>query len=383
MADQGPLQGVRVIEFAGLGAAPFAAMLLADLGADVVRIDRIGRLAAPFPEPEKDVLGRNRRSIGLDLKTEGAAEVMLRLLEATDALIEGFRPGVMERLGLGPQEVMARNPAIIYARMTGWGQQGPLAASPGHDINYIALSGLLGSIGEAGRSPLPPLNLAGDFGGGGMLVALGIVSALLAARQSGEGRVIDAAMVDGSALLMALMHGMKAMGLWQAGRGVNLFDGGAPFYRTYQTLDRKYVAVGALEPQFYRALLSGLGLAGEIEAGEQMNRALWPATGERFADVFRQATRKQWVERLGGGDACLSPVLDLDEAPADPHLKARNTFVEAFGVLQPAPAPRFGGRAPVKPSKPPLAGEQTDEILKEAGYPAADIRKLREQKVIG
>src|SRR5215471_4654270 len=319
--NMGPLQGVRVIEIASLAPAPFGCMILTDLGADVLRVDRAER-CGPQARSPLDPLSRGRRSIGLNLKDAAGVDLLLRLAEDADVLVEGFRPGVAERLGFGPDVCAQRNPRLIFARMTGWGQDGPLAPTAGHDIDYIAISGALGPIGRAGEAPVPPINFIGDFGGGGMLMALGILAALVERASSGLGQVVDAAMVDGSALLTSFLYGMRASGAWQDQRGSNLLDGGAPFYDTYATADGEYMAVGALEPQFYAALLHGLGLS---DAGlpEQHDRDGWPLLRQRFAETFASRTRAEWERVFAGTDACVAPVLSFAEAPAHPHAQSR------------------------------------------------------------
>jgi alpha-methylacyl-CoA racemase len=371
----GPLDGIRVIEVASLAPGPFGCMVLADLGAEVIQVARADRCGPQAPPPA-DPLARGRRSIGVDLKAAAGLEVLLRLTDAADVLVEGFRPGVAERLGFGPQVCAARNPRLIYARMTGWGQRGPLAPVAGHDIDYIAISGALDPIGRAGQRPVPPLNLVGDFGGGGMLLALGVLAALVERARSGLGQVIDAAMVDGSALLTSFLYGLRATGGWQDERGSNLLDGGAPFYDTYQTADGRYVAVGALEPQFYAALLAGLGLA---DAGlpAQYDRAGWPLLRQRFTEAFARRSRDEWAEAFAGTDACVAPVLGLAEAPGHPHAVVREAFIEVGGLTQPAPAPRFSRSAPRLPAPPPRPGADTDAILAELGCDAAEIAALR------
>jgi alpha-methylacyl-CoA racemase len=376
----GPLHGVKVLEIAGLAAAPLGCTILADLGADVLRVDRVGGRGTP-----RDPLSRSRRSIALDLKTADGLEILLRLAGSHDVLVEAFRPGVAERLGFGPAVCAERNPRLIYARMTGWGQHGPLALTAGHDIDYIAISGALSLVGRAGERPVPPLNLVGDFGGGGMLLAIGVLAALVERERSGQGQVIDAAMVDGSALLTAIFHGFSVLGRWRDQRGTNLIDGGAPFYDTYQTADG-YLAVGALEPQFYAALLDGLGLAGAARAGtlpDRDDRSCWPALRERFASVIAARTTAEWTEIFAGTDACVAPVLSLAEAVKHPHNQARATFTEVGGLTQPAPAPRFS-RTPADPPQPPPAiGQSTDEILTALGYTPAEITTLRGRGVAG
>jgi alpha-methylacyl-CoA racemase len=377
----GPLSGVRVIEIASLAPAPFGCMVLADLGAEVLRVDRAERCGPRAPQPT-DPLGRGRRSIGLNLKDPAAVDVLLQLTENADVLVEGFRPGVAERLGFGPQACAERNPGLIFARMTGWGQDGPLAATAGHDIDYIAISGALSTVGRPGQSPVPPVNLLGDFGGGGMLLAVGILAALVERASSGLGQVVDAAMVDGSALLTSFIYGMRASGSWLDQRGSNLLDGGAPFYDTYATADGGFVAVGALEPQFYAALLHGLGLT---EAGlpDQHDRTGWPVLRKRFAEVFASRTSADWEQVFAGTDACVSPVLNLAEAPAHPHAVARNAFVTVGGVTQPAPAPRFGRTEAAEPAAPPRPGADTDAILAGLGWSPAEVADLRARGVVG
>jgi alpha-methylacyl-CoA racemase len=377
----GPLSGVRVIEIASLAPAPFGCMILADLGADVLRVDRAERCGPRAPQP-RDPLSRGRRSIGLNLKDPVAVDLLLRLTDDADVLVEGFRPGVAERLGFGPQTCANRNPALVFARMTGWGQDGPLAATAGHDIDYIAISGALSIVGRAGQAPVPPVNLLGDFGGGGMLLALGILAALVERGHTGQGQVIDAAMVDGSALLTSFLYGMRAAGSWQDQRGSNLLDGGAPFYDTYATSDGEYVAVGALEPQFYAALLRGLDLA---DAGlpDQHDRAGWPELRRRFAETFAQRSRADWEQVFAGTDACVSPVLSLAEAPAHPHAIARSSFVAVGDVTQPAPAPRFGRTPAGPPAAPPRPGADTDAVLADLGLSGADVADLRSRGVVG
>ena len=369
----GPLAGVSVVELAGIGPAPFATMVLADLGADVVRVDRAdgGTGFARF-----DVLNRGRRSIALDLKHPDGVEVVLRLAAGSDALVEGFRPGVTERLGVGPEPCLARNPRLVYGRMTGWGQDGPYATEAGHDITYAAVAGALAHIGRAGQPPTPPLNLVADFGGGGMVLALGVVAAVLSARQTGTGQVVDAAMVDGVALLMAPFFMAMRTGYFTPERGTNLLDSGAPFYDSYPCADGRYVAVGALEPQFYAALLSGLGVD-PAELGDQHDRAGWPAMRERFAATFRTRARDEWVAHFAGRDACVASVNTTEEALADTHLAARGTVVEVDGVVQPAPAPRFGGTPAALDRPPPGVGEHTGEILAGLGYDDDAVAALR------
>ncbi|HWW52528.1 MAG TPA: CaiB/BaiF CoA-transferase family protein [Acidimicrobiales bacterium] len=377
-ARSGPLAGVKVIELAGIGPVPFTGMLLADLGADVVRVDRAGVVrgteTVPFQLAD-DLMSRTRRSIGVDLKHPDGVEAVLRLVESADALVEGFRPGVVERLGVGPDACLARNPRLVYGRMTGWGQDGPLAGAAGHDINYIALAGVLDRIGRAGQPPTPPLNLIGDFGGGAMLLAYGMACALLHAWRTGEGQVVDAAMVEGASLLMIPFFGGRDGG-YNTARGTNLLDSGAPFYETYETADGKWIAIGAMEPKFYATLLELLGLAGE-DLPAQMDRQGWATVKARFSAVFRTRTRAEWSALLEGTDACFAPVLGLEEVEQHPQHRARGTFVDVEGRLQPAPAPRFGQTKPSSPLPPPGPGQDTDQVLAEIGLTSADIAKLR------
>ena len=378
----GPLSGVKVVEIAGIGPGPFAAMMLADMGADVIRVDRAQAVMGGDPErPSLDLLNRGRRSVGVDLKNTDGVETVLRLVEAADALIEGFRPGVAERLGIGPDECLARNRRLIYGRMTGWGQDGPYASTAGHDINYIALAGALDPIGRSGEAPVPPLNLVGDFGGGGMLLAYGVVCALLEAQRSGEGQVVDAAMVDGAAVLMTMFHGLSATGFWTEERGTNLLDTGAHFYDVYECADGKYVSIGSIEPQFYAELIKLSGLEGE-QLPHQMDRSQWPALKERLAAVFKTKTRGEWCSIMEGSDVCFAPVLSLSEAPQHPHNQHRGTFTEVAGVVQPAPAPRFSRTAGAVQRPPAFAGQHTDEALADWGFEPAEIAKLREAGAI-
>jgi alpha-methylacyl-CoA racemase len=375
----GPLSGIKILEIAGIGPGPFAAMVLSDMGAEVLRVDRSQAVRGFDPsKPPVDVLNRGRRSIGVDLKNPDGVQAVLRLVESADALIEGFRPGVAERLGIGPEDCHARNPKLVYGRMTGWGQEGPMAHAAGHDINYIALAGALEPIGRAGQPPLPPLNLVGDFGGGGMFLAFGVVCALLEAQRSGEGQVVDAAMVDGAAILMSMFHGFTAMGMWTEERGTNLLDTGAHFYEVYETADGKYVSIGSIEPQFYAELLRLTGLTDDPDLQGQMNRANWPKLKERLAEVFKGKTRDEWVAIMEGTDVCFAPVLSIKEAPQHPHNVARQTFVEVGGITQPAPAPRFS-RTPGAVARPAShAGQHTDEALADWGFGSDEIAKLRE-----
>jgi alpha-methylacyl-CoA racemase len=374
----GPLKGYRVVELAGIGPGPFAGMMLADMGAEVLRVDRAAAVRDGASPPLADVLGRGRRSVGVDLKHPDGRQTVLRLVESADALIEGFRPGVTERLGLGPQDCMARNPRLVYGRMTGWGQEGPYASAAGHDINYIALSGTLGMIGRKGDAPVPPLNLVGDFGGGGMLLAFGIVCAMLEATRSGQGQVIDAAMVDGAAILAAMMHGFRSTGMWQE-RGTNLLDTGAFFYEVYETADGRYISLGSIEPQFYAQMAALTGLSDEPGGTpEQNDRSSWPSLKLRMADLIKTKTRDEWCALMEGTDACFAPVLDPGEAPSHPHNRHRSTFIDIEGVTQPAPAPRFSRTAPQVERPPARAGQHTDEALADWGFSGGEIAKLRE-----
>ena len=365
----GPLQGVRIIEVAGIGPGPFAAMMLADMGADVVRVDRTSNAMGGDPDaPPADVLARGRRSVAVDLKSPEGVAVLLDLVEQADVLLEGFRPGVAERLGFGPEECAARNPRLVYGRMTGWGQDGPYAPTAGHDINYIALAGVLAHLGRADEKPTPPINLVGDFGGGGMLLAFGVVCALLDAQRSGTGQVVDAAMVDGSALLMTMMWAFSAMGIWSPERGTNMLDTGAHYYDTYECADGGFVSIGSIEPQFYAQLLELTGLEEDYAArGEQLphqnDKARWDEMKERLAAIFRTRTRDEWCAVMEGTDVCFAPVLTMAEATTHPHNVARGTFTEVAGIIQPAPAPRFS-RTPGAVQRPPAhVGQHTVEVL--------------------
>lgn len=373
----GPLHGLRVVELASIGPGPMCAMLLADLGAEVVRIDRLEPSGLGVPvEPRFDVPGRSRRSIALDLKSDAGREAAQRLIASADVLIEGWRPGVAERLGLGPEDCHARHPGLVYGRMTGYGQTGPLAHQAGHDINYIALSGALHAIGTAAGGPVPPLNLVGDYGGGALYLAFGVMAALFERQRSGRGQVVDAAMVDGVGSLLAMFHGLAAGGLWDAGRReANLLDGGAPFYATYETADGQWFAVGALEPKFFAELAERVGLEARF-VERQYDRRLWPEMRERLKGILRSRTRDDWAARLQGCDACATPVLTLAEAAAHPQAQQRQSFVEVDGVMQPAPAPRFGRSRPGAPRPAPVVGQHTRELLAEAGYSEADIATL-------
>jgi len=375
----GPLAGFKIVEMAGIGPAPFCAMMLSDMGAEVIRVDRTHRPndVEFLSKGRQGATMRGRRTLAVDLKEAGAADAMLGIIERADALIEGFRPGVMERLGLGPEICLQRNPKLVYGRVTGWGQEGPLAQAPGHDINYIAITGALSCIGRAGEAPVPPLNLVGDFGGGGMLLAFGIVCALLEARSSGRGQVIDAAMVDGAALLMANIFSRKAAGVWINQRGSNALDGGAHWYGVYECADGKYVSVGAIEPQFYRALLEKCGID-DLALRSQWQREEWPALREKLARIFLTRTRAEWCALLEGSDACFAPVLDMDEAPAHTQNRARSTFVEVDGIAEPAPAPRFSRTVPEIRESQPLFDAEGEAMLERWGVDRGGIQALRD-----
>lgn len=360
---QGPLDGVRIVEFAGIGPGPFCGMLLSDMGADVIRIDRPGN---GKPGRAADVSGRGRRSISLNLKDPADIEVALKLLEKADALIEGFRPGVMERNGLGPDVVLARNPNLVYGRMTGWGQHGALAHSAGHDLNYIAITGALHAMGDKDGRPRPPLNLVGDFGGGALYLAMGLLAGIINVKNGGKGQVIDVAMTDGAASLTTMFWGMKAMGLWTDERESNLLDGGAHFYDTYECADGKWISLGSIEPQFYALLREKAGLT-DPEFDAQMDRSKWPELKQKVMDVIKTKTRDEWCAIMEGTDICFAPVLSMSEAPTYKHNADRKTFIEYEGVMQPAPAPRFSETPCAIQGRPPGLGEHTDEILADWG----------------
>ncbi|WP_079432787.1 CaiB/BaiF CoA-transferase family protein [Zoogloea sp. LCSB751] len=375
----GPLHGVKIVEFAALGPAPMGAMILADLGAEVVRIERKpppnAKPGFEIFDPKLDILNRSRRVVRLDLKKAEGLDAARRLVAGADILIEGFRPGVMERLGLGPDESLAANPRLVYGRMTGWGQYGPLSQSAGHDINYLSLSGALHAIGEAGGKPVVPLNLVADCGGGAMLLVVGVLAALTEARSSGHGQVVDAAMTDGSALLMSMMYTLKAMGQWSQARGTNLLDGGAPFYDTYRCADGKYISIGPIEPQFYALFLHKAGID-DPDFSQQWERSRWPELKTRLATHLQTRSRDAWCALLEGSDACVAPVLDMDEAPEHPHNRARGTFIEVGGVVQPAPAPRFSRSIPAQP-RPPVVDGAGEDVLADWGFTPAEIDGLR------
>ncbi len=380
----GPLAGYRIIEIAGIGPGPFAAMMLADMGAEVIRVERAQSAKGPSPDrPHVDVTLRGRRSIAIDLKHADGVATLLDLVEHADALIEGFRPGVMERLGAGPDECRSRNPRLIYGRMTGWGQHGPYADAAGHDINYISLAGALAHFRRAGQPPTPPLNMVGDFGGGGMFLAFGVVCALLEAQRSGAGQVVDAAMVDGSAVLMTMFWMLKDVGLFdQHAPGSNLLDSGAPFYDAYECSDGTFISIGSIEPQFYAELIRLLELGDDAAFAKQMDTSSWPDLKVRLGDLFKTRTRNEWCELLEMTDVCFAPVLTLTEAAEHPHNVARQTFVEANGKLQPAPAPRFSRTAPVIGSAPAFAGQHSREILEDWGIAKDRVDQLLESGAV-
>jgi len=369
---RGPLHGLKVIELAGIGPGPYAAMLLADMGADVVRVDRPGPPASNVP-PDKDVLRRNRRSIIVDLGHPDGVATVLSMAARADVLLEGFRPGVTERLGLGPAECWAVNPLLVYGRMTGWGQSGPLAPTAGHDIDYIAITGALGAIGKAGEGPVPPVNLVGDFGGGSTFLVIGVLAALWEAARSGRGQVVDAAIVDGASSLTALLHGLLAAGQWTDQRGFNFLDTGAPWYDTYQTADGEWMAVGALEQKFYAEFTRLLGLSDDV-ADFRSDPSKWPQLREAIAQAFSSRTRADWTAVFEDTDACVAPVLSLTEAARHPHLAARDTFIDVGGITQPAPAPRFSRTVPAAPTPPQAIGANTVEVLRDWGI--ADVDRL-------
>lgn len=372
-----------MLEVGGIGPAPFCGMLLADLGADVVRLDRVGPPieGEPLLAGGERVLRRGRRSLAVDLKHPAGAQVVLNLAASADVLLEGFRPRVAERLGIGPDECLARNSRLVYARMTGWGRSGPYADMAGHDINYVALSGALWPTGRRDSPPAPALNLIGDFGGGGMLLAVGLLAALFDAQRSGKGQVVDAAMVDGAALLTTMLHGFRSTGAWRDEREANLLDGGAHFYDVYETADGRYISIGAIEPHFYAELLRLLGLDGD-ELSVQYDRAGWQPAKDRLAEIFRSRSRNEWCEILDGTDVCFAPVLSMEEAPRHPHNVSRQTFIDAFGMIQPAPAPRFSRTAPSLRRPPPHPGEHSREVLADWGFAEGRIDELHDTGVV-
>ena len=374
----GPLTGYRIIEIAGIGPGPFAAMMLADMGAEVIRVERVQAVRGPAPDTAHwDVLLRGRRNIALDLKNPDGVATLLDLVEKADGLIEGFRPGVMERLGIGPAECHARNPKLVYGRMTGWGQDGPYAQAAGHDINYIALAGSLAHFGRGGQTPVPPLNMVGDFGGGGMFLAFGVVCALLEAQRSGQGQVVDTAMVDGAATLMSMFWAMRTIGMFDENApGTNLLDTGAHFYDVYECADGKHISLGSIEPQFYAELMRLTGLAGDAEFAQQMGKSQWPHLKDRLRDVMLGKTRDEWCALMEHTDVCFAPVLTMSEAAQHPHNVARGTFVEVAGATQPAPAPRFSRTVAEVDSPPAHAGQHSRSILADWGFDSARIESL-------
>jgi len=375
----GPLNGIKILEVGGIGPGPFCGMMLSDMGADIIRIERKGGLS--LTEPKYDILTRNRRSISLNLRNPDGVTAFLRMVEQVDALQEGFRPGVMEKLGIGPDVCLKRNPKLVFGRMTGWGQDGFLARAAGHDINYIALSGALHAIGRTGQKPVPPLNLVGDFGGGGMFLAFGMVCALLEAQKSGHGQVVDAAMIDGSATLMAIIYGLHAAGLWSNKPGTNLLDSGAHFYDTYETADGKFVAIGSIESQFYKLLLK-LAEIDDPDFENQLDVKQWPQLKEKLAAVFKTKTRDQWCQIMEGSDVCFAPVLSMSEAPSHPQNEQRKNFTRIDGVLQPAPAPRFSRTEPEIKNPPPTPGQDTVAVLEDFGFSTEEIDGLQSAEVI-
>jgi alpha-methylacyl-CoA racemase len=373
----GALSGVRIVEMAGIGPAPFCGMLLADMGAEVLRIDRLATVDIGIPVPPKyDLLNRNKRSLAVDLKLPEGQSMVLRLIAQADALIEGFRPGVMERLGLGPEPSLKVNARLVYGRMTGWGQYGPLSQAASHDINYIALTGVLSAVGQAGGAPVIPLNLIGDFGGGSLYLAMGILAALISARGTGRGQVVDAGITDGVANLLTMHYGFRQAGEWSIDRGSNLTDGGAPFYDVYRTRDDRYISVGAVEKKFFGELLQRLGIGAE-EFGAQHDRSSWDAQRRRLAEVFASRTQAEWCALLEGTDVCFAPVLDMDECVRHPHNRARRTHIEFEGVMNPAPAPRFSGTPSELRSAPPAPGQHTAQALRDWNFSEREIDALR------
>ena len=369
----GPLKGLQIIEMAGIGPAPFCGMVLSDLGANVIRVDRVTSAGSVS---RQEASNRGKKSIAVDLKTPKGIEIVLNLVAASDAIFEGFRPGVMEKLGLGPDVCLQKNKKIVFGRMTGWGQEGPLAHAAGHDINYISLSGVLATIGRPGSPPVPPLNLIGDYGGGGMLLALGLVAALFETKSSGKGQVIDAAMVDGSALLMTMIYNMRGMGLWKDSLGSNFLDGGAHFYDTYECKDGKYISIASIEPKFYQLLRETTPLEDSI-FDDQLSRESWSEQKKSLKEIFLKKTQQEWCDLMEGTDICFAPVLNMAEAPEHPHNKARDTFIELEGIVQPAPAPRFSRTAPEVYPPPAYVGEHTGEVLKSIGMQDSDIEDLK------
>tara|TARA_R110002072_G_scaffold171703_5_gene325432 strand:- start:16201 stop:17352 length:1152 start_codon:yes stop_codon:yes gene_type:complete len=379
----GPLSSLKILEFAGIGPGPMCAMLLSDMGAEVIRIDRMVKADLGLKrDPKKDVMNRGRRSIAVDLKRPEGVELVLKMIEQADAITEGFRPGVMERLGLGPAVCMTRNKKLVYGRMTGWGQYGPLSQAAGHDINYISLTGALNAVGREGEVPVHPLNLVGDFGGGALYLAMGVLAAIIEAKSSGRGQIVDCAMTDGSASLMSMFYGMKSMGGWSEERGTNAIDTGSHYYNVYETADGKYISIGSIEPKFYQEMLEKTGLVDDDTLADQQDRDNWPDMKARFSEIFKTKSRDQWCQIMEGSDVCFAPVLNMQESIDHPHNIARETFVEVGGVVQPAPAPRFSV-TPSEISKPPsAAGEDTDRVLKDWGFNEEEVASLQGNNVV-
>ena len=379
----GPLSSLKILEFAGIGPGPMCAMLLSDMGAEVIRIDRMVKADLGLKrDPKKDVMNRGRRSIAVDLKRPEGVELVLKMIEQADAITEGFRPGVMERLGLGPAVCMTRNKKLVYGRMTGWGQYGPLSQAAGHDINYISLTGALNAVGREGEVPVHPLNLVGDFGGGALYLAMGVLAAIIEAKSSGRGQIVDCAMTDGSASLMSMFYGMKSMGGWSEERGTNAIDTGSHYYNVYETADGKYISIGSIEPKFYQEMLEKTGLVDDDTLADQQDRDNWPDMKARFSEIFKTKSRDQWCQIMEGSDVCFAPVLNMQESIDHPHNIARETFVEVGGVVQPAPAPRFSV-TPSEISKPPSApGEDTDRVLKDWGFNEEEVASLQGNNVV-
>lgn len=377
----GPLTGIRIVEIAGIGPGPFCGMMLADHGAEVIRVDRPGGQSL-IGDPARDLLNRSRISVNIDLKSTDGITAVRRLIRSADGVIEGFRPGVMERLGLGPKVLLADNPKLVYGRMTGWGQDGSYAQAAGHDLNYIALSGVLDACGRAGDKPTPPINLLGDFGGGGMMLAYGMVCALLAARSTGDGQVVDCAMTDGSALLATMIWSLRASGRWNDVRGTNFLDTGAHYYDCYATADGKFISIAPVEPQFYADLITRLGLSDDLDFNVQNDSQRWPLLKAKFEKLFLTKSRAEWSDLLEHTDACFAPVLSMEEAPSHPHNKARQTFIEVDGITQPAPAPRYSRTPTSRPVPMSKDTEQSEKIWKEIGYSDDQLRALREDGVI-
>lgn len=377
----GPLKGMKVVMVGGIGPGPFCAQMLADMGADIIRIDKKGEPRIAFIQKKFDVLHRNIRSVTIDFKKKEGIEAALKLIDKAEAIIEGFRPGVMEKLGLGPDICLKRNPKLIFGRMTGWGQEGPLAQAAGHDINYIALTGALHAIGKAGEKPVVPLNIVGDFGGGSLFLAFGIMCGVYEARQSGKGQVVDAAVVDGTSALMGAFYGLKAAGIWSDNRGTNILDGGAQFYDTYETSDGKYISLGSLEPQFYKLLLK-LAEIDDPVFKNQLDIFKWPEMKEKMAVIFKSKTRDEWCEIMEGTDACFAPVLSFDEAINHPHNVEREVFIDVDGVMQPAPAPRFSRTKPEVRWGAPDPGDHNDSAFSDWGFSADELNMLNKEDVI-